>query len=128
MVICIGSYKSNCHTTTTVPFISGFSFLLNEIQSSPLYKKSVILKNMGGIYDNHCLNFLFIINNSIKKQSVSKINFMLHFFLQLCEGLLGLSTVYIQKENMIEAKKLMTRALELATYVLGVKHQRHWQT
>ena len=47
---------------------------------------------------------------------------MLHFFLQLCEGLLGLSTVYIQKENMIEAKKLMTRALELATYVLGVKH------
>jgi hypothetical protein len=23
---------------------------------------------------------------------------------------------------MIEAKKLMTRALELATYVLGVKH------
>lgn len=42
--------------------------------------------------------------------------------LQLCEGLLGLSTVYIQKENMIEAKKLMIRALELATSVLGNKH------
>ncbi|XP_063416779.1 uncharacterized protein LOC134699017 [Mytilus trossulus] len=42
--------------------------------------------------------------------------------LQLCEGLLGLSTVYIQKEDMLEAKKLMLRALELATFVLGKKH------
>ncbi|XP_071175248.1 uncharacterized protein [Mytilus edulis] len=42
--------------------------------------------------------------------------------LQLCEGLLGLSTVYINKEDMFEAKILMTRALELATFVLGKKH------
>ncbi|CAG2192362.1 unnamed protein product [Mytilus edulis] len=42
--------------------------------------------------------------------------------LQLCEGLLGLSTVYIHKEDMFEAKILMTRALELATFVLGKKH------
>ncbi|XP_052059702.1 uncharacterized protein LOC127700331 [Mytilus californianus] len=42
--------------------------------------------------------------------------------LQLCEGLLGLSSVYIQKEDMLEAKKLMLRALELATFVLGKKH------
>ena len=42
--------------------------------------------------------------------------------LQLCEGLLGLANVYIEKADMTEAKKLMTRALELATNVLGMKH------
>ena len=35
---------------------------------------------------------------------------------------MGLAGVYIQKENMPEAKKLMIRALELSTDVLGKKH------
>ena len=30
--------------------------------------------------------------------------------------------MYVQKDDMLEAKKLMTRALELATSVLGKKH------
>ncbi|CAG2252128.1 NPHP3 [Mytilus edulis] len=46
----------------------------------------------------------------------------LSFSFYSCVGLLGLSTVYIQKEDMLEAKKLMLRALELATFVLGKKH------
>ena len=41
---------------------------------------------------------------------------------QLSEGLLGLATIYVQKENMAEAKKLMNRALELAIDVVGNKH------
>ncbi|XP_052774907.1 uncharacterized protein LOC128213338 [Mya arenaria] len=42
--------------------------------------------------------------------------------LQLCEGLLGLATVYVGKENMAEAKKLLSRSLELSTKILGKKH------
>ncbi|XP_033745872.1 LOW QUALITY PROTEIN: uncharacterized protein LOC117331312 [Pecten maximus] len=42
--------------------------------------------------------------------------------LQLCEGLLGLATVYNLQENKREAKKLLVRCLELATDVLGPKH------
>ena len=41
---------------------------------------------------------------------------------QLSEGLLGLATIYVQQENMAEAKKLMTRSLELAMEVVGQKH------
>ncbi|XP_060078987.1 uncharacterized protein LOC132558436 [Ylistrum balloti] len=42
--------------------------------------------------------------------------------LQLCEGLLGLATVYNLQENRKEAKKLLVRCLELATDVLGPNH------
>ncbi|KAL5013818.1 hypothetical protein ScPMuIL_008088 [Solemya velum] len=42
--------------------------------------------------------------------------------LMMCEGLLGLSNVYYLKENMPESKKLMVRALELSTEVLGKRH------
>lgn len=44
------------------------------------------------------------------------------FYLQLCEGLLGLAEVYYLKEDMKEAKKLLLRSRELATHVLGPKH------
>lgn len=44
------------------------------------------------------------------------------FDLKVCDGLLGLATLYFQKDNMLEAKKLTTRALELATNVIGRKH------
>ena len=36
--------------------------------------------------------------------------------------MLGLASVYIELDKMDEAKKLMTRALELATEILGRKH------
>ncbi|XP_063416845.1 uncharacterized protein LOC134699089 isoform X1 [Mytilus trossulus] len=42
--------------------------------------------------------------------------------IQVCDGLLGLATLYFYKDNMLEAKKLTTRALELATNVIGRKH------
>ncbi|KAL3870127.1 hypothetical protein ACJMK2_042738, partial [Sinanodonta woodiana] len=42
--------------------------------------------------------------------------------LQLCEGLLGLATVFYLQDNMPEAKKLLVRSLELATDVLGRRH------
>ncbi|XP_069101362.1 uncharacterized protein [Argopecten irradians] len=42
--------------------------------------------------------------------------------LQLCEGLLGLATVYNLQENKRESKKLLVRCLELATDVLGPNH------
>ncbi|XP_053394800.1 uncharacterized protein LOC123525710 isoform X2 [Mercenaria mercenaria] len=42
--------------------------------------------------------------------------------LQLCEGLLGMASVYIEQEKMAKAKYLMTRALELSTDILGRKH------
>ncbi|WAR23121.1 Y7407-like protein [Mya arenaria] len=42
--------------------------------------------------------------------------------IKLCEGLLGLATVYVGKENMAEAKKLLSRSLELSTKILGKRH------
>jgi len=41
---------------------------------------------------------------------------------QLCEGLLGLAAIHVAKENMAEAKKLLSRALELALKIFGNKH------
>ena len=43
-------------------------------------------------------------------------------YFKLSEGLQGLATIYKQQENMAEAKKLMTRALELAVDVVGQRH------
>lgn len=42
--------------------------------------------------------------------------------IQVCEGLLGLASVYIEQDKMDGAKKLMTRALQLATDILGRTH------
>ncbi|XP_061175870.1 uncharacterized protein LOC133184810 [Saccostrea echinata] len=42
--------------------------------------------------------------------------------LQLCEGLLGLAAVMNLKNDMPQSKKLLIRALELATEVLGRQH------
>lgn len=42
--------------------------------------------------------------------------------MQLCEGLLGLATVNIGKDDMAGAKKLLTRSLEIALEIFGKKH------
>lgn len=43
-------------------------------------------------------------------------------FFQLCKSLLGLASVMNLKNDMPQSRKLLIRALELATEVLGMQH------
>lgn len=51
---------------------------------------------------------------------ISDIN--LYQYFQLCKSLLGLASVMNLKNDMPQSRKLLIRALELATEVLGMQH------
>ncbi|KAL4236673.1 hypothetical protein ACF0H5_005057 [Mactra antiquata] len=71
-----------------------------------------------GEYDKAIENYKDAINR-VTKQDPDKVQFQRF---QLCEGLVGLGTVYIEQGRVADAEPLMIRALELAVDIVGLSH------